>query len=506
MIDDETGRPLLTDFGIARPQTGGETLTETGTVVGTPHYMSPEQAIGQRELDGRSDLYSLAVVGYQMLTGSLPFAASSAQDLLRQLVTQAPTPIEWLKPDIAPHLAATITRCLAKSPSDRCSDGRAFREAVTQVGVELDELAEDSAALEARWVWIVASEIALAYLAWGVWAANDFRGLPGAGIFVVVALGLPLLFLTQALVRIYEGGQPGAVLRAFLRQPAWWSFWYPRRLRRRDDVWEQLPPGAKRLNAFGAFLFVASGVVVPFAIGAMLSPSLAASLGYGLIAPLVGVSAAIVYVLLAIDRFGRGLGLSSPVAQRLVLGPRSPALLRRPEVAQLLAGGAIATDESTTGPRAATEYVQEIGERARMLSGPARALGVQATAAARSLHAAMRALDADLESAVAPSEIEARVRELGEESEDEPSDRRLLRQFLRTQLAEARQAQQRQGGVAARRAELLDLLKNLHRMTQQLGRVSPEAVAGGELEERLRVVLRLAEKVGAPGPGDRSAS
>jgi serine/threonine-protein kinase len=73
LIDDETGKPMLADFGIARSAAGGRTLTELGTTLGTPHYMSPEQAAAERDVDGRSDLYSLGVVGYQMLAGRCPF-------------------------------------------------------------------------------------------------------------------------------------------------------------------------------------------------------------------------------------------------------------------------------------------------------------------------------------------------------------------------------------------------------------------------------------------------
>ena len=76
LIEDETGKPLLTDFGIAQSVASGETLTQMGTTLGTPHYMSPEQASGERDIDGRSDLYSLGIVGYQMLSGKLPFWSS----------------------------------------------------------------------------------------------------------------------------------------------------------------------------------------------------------------------------------------------------------------------------------------------------------------------------------------------------------------------------------------------------------------------------------------------
>jgi len=95
LLEGSRGRTVLTDFGIAKAltsTTGPGTLTATGVAIGTPHYMSPEQAAGDREIDGRSDIYSLGVVGYQMLAGELPFSAPTVPGiLLKQITEQAPT-------------------------------------------------------------------------------------------------------------------------------------------------------------------------------------------------------------------------------------------------------------------------------------------------------------------------------------------------------------------------------------------------------------------------------
>ncbi|MEK6767507.1 MAG: serine/threonine-protein kinase, partial [Gemmatimonadota bacterium] len=93
LLEDESGRPMLTDFGVAKARATGATLTEAGAVVGTPHYMSPEQASGARDLDGRSDLYSLGIMGYAMLSGRLPFEGDSFRDVIVQHVTKAPPPL-----------------------------------------------------------------------------------------------------------------------------------------------------------------------------------------------------------------------------------------------------------------------------------------------------------------------------------------------------------------------------------------------------------------------------
>ena len=120
LIDAESGRPMVTDFGIARAVSEGETrLTATGIAIGTPTYMSPEQAAGERAIDGRSDLYSLGILGYQMLSGEPPFVANSTPAILVKHVSERPTPIEQRRSDVPPDLARVIMQLLEKDPANR---------------------------------------------------------------------------------------------------------------------------------------------------------------------------------------------------------------------------------------------------------------------------------------------------------------------------------------------------------------------------------------------------
>jgi hypothetical protein len=128
MIDD-SGRTVLTDFGISKAKSAATQFTATGQVIGTPHYMSPEQTKG-REVDGRSDQYSLAIVGYRMLTGRLPFADDSVHTIIYKHVFEDPDPVEQDRPDCPPFLATAIRRALAKNPDDRFSTMEAFASAV----------------------------------------------------------------------------------------------------------------------------------------------------------------------------------------------------------------------------------------------------------------------------------------------------------------------------------------------------------------------------------------
>ena len=130
LLDRLTGRVMVTDFGIAWAREAGARLTATGIAVGTPTYMSPEQAVGERELDGRSDIYSTGVLGYQMLTGRVPFEAGNSMALLLKHVTERPKPIAELRPDAPRGLRETIERAMMKAPPDRWPSAAALREAL----------------------------------------------------------------------------------------------------------------------------------------------------------------------------------------------------------------------------------------------------------------------------------------------------------------------------------------------------------------------------------------
>ena len=128
----ESGHAVVADFGIAKAvrAAGGEALTATGMSLGTPAYMSPEQAAGEQDLDGRSDLYALACVLYEMLAGQPPFVGVSAESLVRQhMVVDAP-PVTNYRPAVPASVAAALQRALAKSPADRFNPVAQFSEAL----------------------------------------------------------------------------------------------------------------------------------------------------------------------------------------------------------------------------------------------------------------------------------------------------------------------------------------------------------------------------------------
>ena len=130
LLDGPAHRAVVTDFGIARAAEGDPRLTVTGVAVGTPAYMSPEQALGEREVDGRSDLYALGVVGWQLLAGELPFRATNTPAMMMKHLSEAPPPLALRAPGTPGNLVAAIERAMAKKPDDRWQDAAAFRAAV----------------------------------------------------------------------------------------------------------------------------------------------------------------------------------------------------------------------------------------------------------------------------------------------------------------------------------------------------------------------------------------
>jgi serine/threonine-protein kinase len=155
------GQPLVADFGIALAVSaaGGPRLTETGLSIGTPHYMSPEQASGDRALDARSDIYSLGAMTYEMLTGDPPHRASTAHAIIAKILTEKPSPITRSRELIPPNVEAAVQRALAKSPADRFARAAHFADALVNPAFRLPTSGQfETSGVAAgrappRWLW-----------------------------------------------------------------------------------------------------------------------------------------------------------------------------------------------------------------------------------------------------------------------------------------------------------------------------------------------------------------
>ena len=134
------GQPVIADFGIALAvsNAGGARVTQTGLSLGTPQYMSPEQASGDRVIDGRSDIYSLAALTYEMIAGEPPHSGTTAQAIIAKLMTTVPLPLSTLRNSAPVHVEIAVAKALAKLPADRYSTAREFAEALEGRGLALD--------------------------------------------------------------------------------------------------------------------------------------------------------------------------------------------------------------------------------------------------------------------------------------------------------------------------------------------------------------------------------
>jgi len=468
LLDDETGRPMLTDFGVAKAKASGATLTEAGAVVGTPYYMSPEQASGAREIDGRSDLYSLGVMGYAMLSGRLPFEGDSFRDVIVQHVTQEPAP---LVPEVPPDLAAAVMRCLAKEPAKRWGDGLQLRAALDVVDDDLAAPALELRFDAAGWwaassVWSGAAFGLACYLfpALGAGAAGWWQ-LP-----VAIAAGGPLLVAATGAEALRRGVQWSALRRRLLYPPRWWPFWWPRRWRRPGDVWERLPGPLRRARSVAggslAWLLLVSAPIALIAArhgaGVGAAADLLLALVTGPVWLLIGAPMAPLW-------WARRRGIDEAEYSRLAFQPTShPTFWRNPKFAALLQpspGRTVAARPAE--PRSPDDYAQAIRDLVGQLPSGTQATVSEAADAARQLLGTLAALDAELAKLAQDADpqeleaVEAKLLALGPEAQDEGDVRRQRRALLVPQRDLLRELNQRLREATDRRARLLDLLRTM---------------------------------------------
>ena len=204
----QQGKPLVADFGIALAvsHAGGTRLTETGLSLGTPHYMSPEQATGDRELDARSDVYSLGAMVYEMLAGEPPHHGNTVQAIIARILSEDPQPVSRQRPAVPPHVDAAIRKALDRTPADRFPSAAKFAEALTNPGFTIPSLAAPAGASAARRPWyrsaVPIGLAAVAVLAIVAALAGWLRPIPREVFRVSMATGDAAALSDQSTLRI----------------------------------------------------------------------------------------------------------------------------------------------------------------------------------------------------------------------------------------------------------------------------------------------------------------
>ena len=417
LLEDESGRALLTDFGVAKgygtyqpgvSSLGADStfglaghLTTAGEIVGTPNYMSPEQASGEGIIDGRSDLYSLGVMGYEMLSGRRPFTGHTVADALANRLTQDAPPLEAVAPNVEEALAKTLTRCLVRSPVFRWQDARSLREALVSKRVVEELVPESLPMLGGSALETVLKSAACSLLLAGFWDA-----LPGGPDMTLATLAffLPVsaFFLALRFARMEKAlGNKGysrrELLRALFWPPKWWRWWYPRRLRPPGDLWDLLAPEVRA--ARHRSWWVLGACVSLFLVLGPAAASLSFGFGAVAIVGLIGAGLAVPGVLS--QRYQRWVadhGLDWVDERRMLYEPTTRrAFWKEPHIARLLAPATpLQGSASLAGPRSPQEYLQAIVRAAEGLAGLLRPVGDEAVSAARRLISCLESMDREI--------------------------------------------------------------------------------------------------------------
>ncbi len=487
LIERGSGEAKLTDFGIAKRATDGATLTGTGLLMGTPRYMSPEQASGDRDLDGRSDIYALGLVGYAMLTGQPPFEGATVQDTLRQQVMRDAPSLRKLLPDAPSSIVVTVDRALQKDPKGRWQSAKAMADAIN------DEDAGDTGTnrpgqrpgLYAPMMLIMTAV---------TWNAAWFFGWRESWTLAVV-LGLaPFGMVFDYLAARYKDKKsPAEIRRIFTEAPRWWPYWWPERARRKDDVWRRLPLELRE-NRNIASLGIGVGLLTLEGIFLVLSAIPAGSRmqlewrGSFLWAMVVGLASSIGLIVLAAVRawlWGRKRGLTFEEASHVASQPTARfKYWARPEIARLLAP--LTDDSGAAEPRTHAELVAAVAAAVQELPEHRSAAD-----AARSLAAAIDQLDEEIARLVHdtdPAEIARLEKRLEAPGNDD------IRKLYASQLELLRQLAQRRLDAESRRARYAELLRTLWLQVASLrAQVAADNAQAVDLSGRIRAICASVE-------------
>lgn len=448
LLEDASGRALLTDFGIAKTIAQGETLTQHGAVVGTPHYMSPEQAAGRSDIDGRSDIYSLGVMAYAMLAGRLPFEGHSVANILAAHLTQEPPSLRSLVPTVSDSMLQAVERCMSKDPAKRWQDSRALK--ATLGTIEEAKLPDALESIQGHGLPYIAISTLLLLATWLIVIRKDHGPMSILGLIAgAIVTGYVLIVTTLR----FEGFPVALTQRVIWSEPGWWPYWYPRALRRPGNVWDRLPRSVRLNRSFIPFMFVA--FVLP-AIGG--TENIIQKVFGVAIVVAIGI---VLEIATKLDLKRRGIA-SGNDRNRIAAStpPSRTTFWSQPRIAVILS-----PPKQRKAPLRSDsphDQLQTILRIADDLSGPFRPLGAEAAAAARRLIASIAQSDkeiADLARHLEPGE-EQRLAEKIQALANIP-DSGPMRALIEKQLELIRDLNARIEVAKDRRNRHIEMLKTL---------------------------------------------
>ena len=488
LLDAESGRAVLADFGVAKIHDADEALTASGVALGTPHYMSPEQIFGARAVDERSDIYSLGAVGYRLLAGREPFEGEQAAPLMRRRIAHDPPPLGPLVPATAVPLADVVMRCLARDPEARWQSARDLRAALGRATG-----AEASGASLTRELPAFGPYALLWTTFWTVLALRPSHSLGDAALLLLVALLVPVGLALHAWTLVGDDLPLRELVRFSFWPPEWWGMWWPRALRRPNDLYPRLPGAARRVRIAVSAFVVAVPAEILFRewlealVGVPLSPAQRRGVMAGELLLVVGT----VLVVMHAAWWARRRGTSWPETLRLLVGATTPSSgWSSPRLHTLLA----ASSFDVRAPRAgdAGDHLRAIVELAALLSAEEASLAHDVVGAARRELERLGRHEEEIAalerhaSAAEHDRLVAQLDALG--SMPDGNEARELADVLQRQLEVVQRMRVRSELLARERAYGVELLRGMWR---QLSLASaPDSIgAADSRHERLRALL-----------------
>ena len=489
LLDADSGRAVLADFGIAQLRESGDDLTATGMAIGTPQYMSPEQVLGERTVDERSDIYSLGALGYRVLSGREPFDGQHATLVMRQRLVSDPSPLAPLVPPSAAPLAAVVMRCLARDPALRWQSARELRAALERAGG--GEAAAPLRELPAFGAYAMLWAALLTVLA--LRPSNS----PGDQLLLLlVALVVPLGFGLHAW-NVGGGELPLRELaRLSFRPSEWWGMWWPASLRRPSDLYMRLPRVARLVRI--ALSALIAGLPTSILLRGWIegAPGLVRRVFVVVQSGLIAGTALAIAVAAG---WARARGASVSETLRLLFGSTAPSMgWSSPRLSGMLRPRA----GQVRVPRAddATDLARAIGETVAIAPASVAELARDAERVARDLAARIKANDVEiiaLSRHGGAGELDRLVAQLDAlESAPGGDERDDLTLLVRRQLDVVQRMRVRCELLTAHRERMLELQRGIWRRLTLVRDVAP---GNGELpsaqREHLDAVLAEARLV-----------